>query len=238
MGAVPPSFGRWVTTLRRELRHAAVPEKAGPMQAYMKSTLPYAGVPAPQLKALLRPLFAQLEFDDFETFDACVRHLFAHAQVREEKYAALQLVGARAQRRFATLAALPLYEWLIVEGAWWDLVDEVANHRLHPLLERDRAAMAKALRRWSKGDDLWLRRAAIIAQVQAHEATDLKLLFSVIEPALDEKEFFLRKGIGWALRAAAADFPREVRAYVEANRARLSGLSLREAEKGLTRAGA
>jgi 3-methyladenine DNA glycosylase AlkD len=131
--------------------------------------------------------------------------------------------------------AVPLYEFLISDGAWWDVVDEVATHRFVKLLEADHDAMVKVLRRWAKSNDLWLRRSAIIAQVLRHEETELELLFELIEPAMHEKEFFLRKAIGWALRAAGTEFPREIRAYVDANATRLSGLSKREAEKSLSR---
>ncbi|MBL8910444.1 MAG: DNA alkylation repair protein, partial [Archangium sp.] len=138
-------------------------------------------------------------------------------------------------RPFQTIEAVPLYEWLITEGSWWDLVDEVATHRFAPLLKTNRAEVVKSLRKWSRGPHLWLRRTAIIAQVLSHEDTDLELLFEFIEPAIAEKEFFLRKAIGWSLRAASKEFPREIRSYVDENIDRLSGLSRREAEKGLAR---
>lgn len=203
------------------------------MRAYMKSALPYFGVPLPEVRKVVQQLGATLALDDFGSFEASVLAVFRKAQHREERYAALALLGLPANRKFQTPEALPLYEALIVEGAWWDLVDEVATHRLWPLLKSDRHETERVLRRWAASDDLWLRRSAIIAQVLAREETDLKLLFALIEPAIDEKEFFLRKAIGWALRAAGKRFPKEVRAFVEKHRARLSGVSLREAEKSL-----
>jgi len=74
---------------------------------------------------------------------------------------------------------------------------------LHPLLASDPALTRRTLKRWSRSADLWLRRAAIVAQVHAGEATDVALLLEVIEPAIEEKAVFLRKAIGWALRALA-----------------------------------
>ena len=117
----------------------------------------------------------------------------------------------------------------------YDVLFEEKIELFVKLLEEDHDAMVKVLRRWSRSEDLWLRRAAIIAQVLRHEATELELLFEFIEPAMHEKEFFLRKAIGWALRAAGKEFPREIRAFVDANATRLSGLSKREAEKSLSR---
>ena len=81
---------------------------------------------------------------------------------------------------------------------------------------------------WST-DDMWKRRSAILCQNKAKTATDLPFLYACIEPALESKEFFLRKAIGWALRQYAWTDPAEVTRYVRANEARLSGLSRREA---------
>jgi 3-methyladenine DNA glycosylase AlkD len=48
---------------------------------------------------------------------------------------------------------------------------------------------------------------------------------------MGEKEFFIRKAIGWALREYARTDPAGVAAFARANRHRLSGLSYREATK-------
>ncbi|WP_353737177.1 DNA alkylation repair protein [Acidiphilium sp.] len=77
--------------------------------------------------------------------------------------------------------------------------------------------------------------AAIICPNKAKQATDLELLYDCIEPSVESREFFLRKGIGWALREYAWTDPDEVQRYVDQNSHRLSGLSRREALKTITR---
>jgi 3-methyladenine DNA glycosylase AlkD len=91
--------------------------------------------------------------------------------------------------------------------------------------------MTRTLRAWSRSGDLWKRRSAILAQLHFKQDTDLALLYDCIEPAIAEQEFFLRKAIGWALREYSKTDAAEVRRYVRANAARLSGLSRREALK-------
>ncbi|MFZ5441510.1 MAG: DNA alkylation repair protein [Myxococcota bacterium] len=221
----------WQKQLRAAFEPLANAKKAGEMQAYMKSSLPYYGLPLKDGRRMMKELAKPLTFASFSEFDAFVRHVYATAKFREEKYAALSLLDLKQTRPFQTLEAVPLYEWLIVTGAWWDLVDEVATHRFEPLLEREPAAIKRVLLGWSKGGDLWLRRTAIICQVLRHEHTDLELLFATIEPAIGEKDFFLRKAIGWGLRAAGRWKPKEVRAWLTKNGERLAGLSRREAEK-------
>jgi 3-methyladenine DNA glycosylase AlkD len=223
----------FLPTLRRALAGAADPTRAPAMQAYMKSAMPYHGVPVPAVRTICRELFAEASFTDGDSFRDEVLALWHGAEFREERYAAIALTGHRAARSFQTLDALPMYEELIVTGAWWDYVDEVAGHRIGPLLEKHPREMSTTLRTWSRGADLWKRRTSIIAQLFFREATDLALLYDCIAPSLASKEFFLRKAIGWALRQHAKHDPDEVRRYVKEHAAELSPLSRREALKHL-----
>jgi 3-methyladenine DNA glycosylase AlkD len=126
-----------------------------------------------------------------------------------------------------------MYEEMIVTGAWWDHVDPIASHDIGALLRRHPKPMRKTLLAWSRGDDMWKRRSAIIAQLGFKAETDLELLYACIEPSLASSEFFLRKAIGWALRQHAWTDAREVQRYVKANASRLSPLSKREALKNV-----
>lgn len=226
----------WQAALRKELEARRDPARAMQMQAYMKSKLPYYGVPGPELRKLVRASAKGLLFPWFDSFNAFVRTLWTGATHREERYAALTLLDLKQTRAFQTMEAIRLYEFLIVDGAWWDLVDEVATHRFLPLFETDHDAVIDVLRKWAKSDDLWLRRSAIISQVLRKDATECELLFELAEPALGEREFFLRKAIGWGLRAAGKHHPKKIRKYVDEKGDALSGLSRREAEKGLAAA--
>ncbi|HWZ46434.1 MAG TPA: DNA alkylation repair protein [Candidatus Saccharimonadales bacterium] len=122
---------------------------------------------------------------------------------------------------------------MIVDGAWWDYVDELAAHRIGTLLRRYPARVGRLMLQWSRSKDLWKRRTAILCQLKFKSETDLPLLYRCIEPALTSEEFFLRKGIGWALRQYAWINPAEVRRYVEKHRSSLSPLSRREAMKNI-----
>ena len=155
------------------------------------------------------------------------------ARYREERYAAIDLTEARRFDAFQDLAALPMYEEMIVTGAWWDLVDGIASHRLGTLLRRFPREMRREMLAWSRSDDLWKRRSAILCQLTFKEDTDLDLLYATIEPALSSKEFFLRKAVGWALRQHAWTDPREIRRYVRERSKELSSLSKREALKNV-----
>lgn len=224
-------------SLRSEFRRIADPRKAPMMQRYMKSSLPYHGVTVPGVRAVCRSVFKELTFPDTKAWENAVLELWTGAHFREELYAAVALTGIRAAGSFQAPEALPLYERLIVEGAWWDIVDDIAIHRLAPLVQSHPAPIERAMRAWSRQENLWKRRASIICQVGLKRDTDLKLLYDCIEPSIGSDEFFLRKAIGWALRQYAWTDPREVLRYVRARRQDLSPLSKREALKNHVRQG-
>lgn len=91
--------------------------------------------------------------------------------------------------------------------------------------------MGAHMRRWSRDANLWKRRSAIICQNNRKEQTDRGLLFDCIGPNLADREFFIRKGIGWALRSLAWTDLHAVEEYVASCGSRISPLSKREALK-------
>jgi 3-methyladenine DNA glycosylase AlkD len=222
-----------VDALRAGLAARADPGRAEGMRAYMKSAMPYLGVMSTSMRELHRDVFATFPIASFDEWRDTVLAMWDEARFREERYSALALTGYRRYKAFRTLEAVSLIERLIVAGAWWDLVDGLATHEIGDLLRRYPAQMRGLLLAWSRGSDPWLRRTSIICQVGFRRETDQDLLYACIEPSLGERGFFLRKAIGWALREYAKSAPDEVRRYVEANSARLSGLSRREALKHL-----
>lgn len=220
-----------ISALRRELAAAANPSDAPQMQAYMKSAMSFYGVKATPLRQIAKIVFAQHPLDNFANWHDTVLALWRGAKYREERYCAIELCGAKQYKSFQTLDAVPLYEEMIVSGAWWDFVDAIAGHRIGELLKNYPKPMKVTLKRWSVSDNMWKRRSAILSQLRFKDKTDLKLLYQCIKPSLGSNEFFLQKAIGWALRAYAWYDIDEVVRYVEANRRQLSKLSQREALK-------
>jgi 3-methyladenine DNA glycosylase AlkD len=221
-------------TIHTRLAAVADPARAPAMQAYMKSAMPYFGVPAAPLRQVCKQLFAGLRYEDAAAWQTDVLAIWRCARFREERYAAIELTGLTSARPFQTLAALPMYEEMIVTGAWWDHVDAIGGHRLWAILQCEGEAMKRAMLAWAEDADIWKRRSAILCQLRAKRATDLDFLYACIAPSIGSKEFFLRKAIGWALRQYAWTDPAEVVRYVEAH-PELSALSKREALKNVGR---
>jgi len=220
-----------VSAIRRELSRLADPERARGMKAYLKTEMPCRGVTVPLQRELVARAATNFPLESFADWRDTVLELRRGAEYREELGCAGFLAGERRYRAFQTLEALPLYEELIVRGAWWDLVDDVATHRLGPLLLDFPEQMRTKMRAWSRDRSLWKRRSSIICQVGLKAKTDRELLYACIEPNFADGDFFIRKAIGWALRALAHTDPDEVVRYVRENESRLSPLSKREALK-------
>jgi 3-methyladenine DNA glycosylase AlkD len=220
-----------IQKLRRQMKAAANPEKAAGMRAYMKSTMPYYGIKMPEVRTISRQVFDGSPMTCTEWRET-ILELWRGARHREERYAALFLLGMKAHRECVQPDLMPVLEELIVTGAWWDYVDQVAGV-VGDLLRRYPKTIRPLMRRWSTDSNLWKRRVSIICQLAFKRETDLDLLYANIEPNLGDREFFIRKAIGWALRQYAWTDPQEVVRYVRAHDSRLSGLSRREALKNL-----
>jgi len=222
-----------VAAVRDGLAALADPQKAAAMQAYMKSAMPFRGVQAPAARRVFRAAIEAHSLPDAGAWQDTVTELYDRAGYREERYGALAVAGHRHYRQHLTPDRLPFLAHLVRTGAWWDLVDDIASHLVGPLLLHHHRAAAPTIRRWARDEDRWLRRTAVTCQLGARDRTDVALLAEAVEANLGDPDFFLRKGIGWALRQYARRAPAWVRAFVDAHAERISPLSRREALKHL-----
>ena len=226
-----------ITQIRPVLRAAGDPVRAAAQQAYMKSAMPYWGVTAPQLRTVLRPVLVGYVPAGAAEWRSDVRSVWDAATHREERYAALALARHRIARPWQDVVALDLYHHLVVTGAWWDVVDEIAGHLVGAVLAGHRETATPIMRAWMVDDDLWLRRTVILAQLRHRADTDTTLLHDAIAANAGDTSFWIRKAIGWALREHARTDPAWVRAEVVRLDASpgsgVSPLSLREALKHL-----
>jgi 3-methyladenine DNA glycosylase AlkD len=228
-----PADRELIADLRRSLRETGDSAKAPDMQRYMKSAMPFYGVPSPVAKRVFTAVLKAHPLRDREAWESTIRTMWLAATHREERYGALALAGHRLYRMHQDPATLDLYRELVVTGAWWDLVDDLASHKVGPILGAHHDVVRPTILAWASDDDMWLRRTAIISQLGFKGETDLDLLAACIEPNLEDREFFIRKAIGWALRQYAWHDPTWVRSFVQSHRDRLNPLSRREALKNV-----
>ena len=233
-----------IDELLAALAAAADPALAPAMQAYMKSALPFLGLATPQRRRVVAETAARHAITDAPMLADTALALWRQATHREQRYAALDLLRLARSQKLIGPTLLPALIEMLRTGPWWDHNDEISGHALGLLLLREPATLKPLLRRWASGDDLWLRRAAMLCQRSIKGAAfDAVLLYDCLLPSVGNaplaREFFIRKGMGWALRERSYAAPDEVQAFCDAYRDRLSPLTLREALEVLSkRAGA
>lgn len=228
LSLTPDRLSDCLEYVQTELARQADPEKAAGMQAYMKTDMPFYGVQRRGQIPIIRHVartWPPTTQGEYENLVLAIWEL-AH---REEKTIAQKV--AAAHKDWVTPVSIPVYRRFIVEGAWWDFVDETATHLIRPLVIHFPGQTWPTVEQWAEDDHMWLRRAAIICQVGAKSATDPERLFGFCEARAREKEFFIRKGIGWALREYSKSDPEAVAAFALRHKDELSGLSFREATK-------
>jgi len=126
-------------------------------------------------------------------------------------------------------------ERFLREARTWAIVDGLAANVAGALVERH-PELKTRLDRWARDEDFWIRRAALLAQLVAlrEGRGDLARFGRHADAMLEEREFFVRKAIGWVLRDASSRDPEGVARWLLPRATRASGLTLREATKRLS----
>lgn len=216
----------------KELRALADAKKAVEMAAYMKTKMPFYGVQKPDRVPILREIKKQFKPADQRAYTDSVLSLWTQPH-REEKYFAINYAASFPQ--FITLDSLPLFEQLIREGAWWDFVDAISSDLVGEAYHKQRKQIKPIMNDWSKDDDMWMRRASLLCHLRHKSDTDEQQLFAFCLRLGHEKEFFIQKGMGWALREYSKTSPAAVKKFLKENKDRLSALTYREGMKHLLR---
>lgn len=216
--------------LEKEFIKAANPERALVMKAYMKDQFEFYGIPSGERKHLTRNLWQLYRDEVKRQWNPIAKEAWGQEE-REWQYVAMDILG-RIEKKLLP-EDLPFIEYLITHRSWWDTVDFLASHAVGQILSNDKSIRRKTARNFMKSDNMWLQRTALIFQLRYGERTDEELLFEVVDFLGGGKEFFINKAIGWSLRQYSKFRPHAVSGYLEMNRKKLSGLSIREASKYL-----
>lgn len=219
----------FVKLVKAKLEQSADPIKAPQMQAYMKTSQPFYGVQAVERKKQISEIKKQIPLSSFDEYQTVILQLWQSPH-REEMYQALEV--AERFRQFRTPKAMPLYEYLLETASNWDTLDWIASKLVGELVLKHNE-LESSLIKWRKHSNFWLRRAALLAQLKHKKDTNLQLLADTITTLMHEKEFFIRKAIGWVLRELSKTNPDWVSMFVSQHETQLSGLSKREALKYL-----
>lgn len=232
MNAIPHETT--LTEIVEKFQHALQPladaGRALAMRAYLRDQFHFMGIAAPGRRQASMPIIGQLKTLNAAQLIAVAEQLWC-LDAREYQYVAIDLLAQHVSQ--LDNEHVPALLALVQRKSWWDSVDGLAGvigavlqARLSAKREGQRlmdAALVHA--------NFWVRRIALLHQLGWRDATDTERLLRYALTLAHEKEFFIRKAIGWALRDYARQEPERIRQFLLAHQAQLSGLSFREAGK-------
>ena len=213
------------------LRPAGSARRALGAKAYLKSDLRFWGTSQAAIRGAVREYCAAHPGLTRAEIRAIASSLYA-TEVHELRASAIGIL----ERERETLNDRDL-AWIIAlvrRSKSWAYVDWIAPKVIGDIIRRDPRAR-KWLRVWAKDGDFWVRRTALLAEHDALRAGggDFALWSRLAASMLDDREFFIRKAIGWVLREVSKKRPALTYAFLRKHRDRVSRLSLVEGAKYL-----
>lgn len=206
----------------------ANPSLAPAMKKYMKDKFEFLGLKTPERRMLLSNWIKENPVPSLPDMQKLVIEMW-NSPFREYHYCALEMLDKK--RKQLDASHVELLEYLIVTHSWWDTVDIIASHLVGELFKKQPELVEAVNARWMQSNNLWLQRTCLLFQLGYKEKTNLDLLERNILMINGEKDFFIRKAIGWALRQYAKTDAGWVRNFVMKHE--LSPLSKKEALKNI-----
>jgi 3-methyladenine DNA glycosylase AlkD len=216
---------------RKTLEKNVNKERAVNEKRYLKSPYKFFGVSVPFTDKMAKVFIKENKNAEREYIFELVKRLW-DSEFHEEKRLAVDIL--RHYPDFIDLEAMPVIEKMLKQSTGWDHIDEISIHLAGAILEKDKKAY-DYLKKWSRSDNFWMRRASLISQILLfrHGKGDHKLFFGFAERMLGEKEFFIRKAIGWCIREISKPDPEKAFEFLKKIKGRASALTLREGAKRL-----
>lgn len=223
--------GTWVATTVAALTPLADADHAASERAYMKDVAPFLGMYTKDRRAAQRAAWKPLPRLGAADVASVAERLWDMPE-REYQYAACDLLFSRRRDLAPALIRDPI-EQFVTTKPWWDTVDALGA-TITPLVRRD-PTLVDLMWTWLRSGDRWLTRAAIGHQRGLRAETDVPRLLAMCDEVAGDREFFVAKAVGWALRDLTAWDPASVQSFVDEH-PDLPRVARREAERGLARA--
>jgi len=225
----------WTDDVVRRATSALTPlrdaSRAAEMKRYMKDVAPFLGIVAPDRRAALKAAWKGIDQPSSDELGEAAQALMA-LEEREYHYGAFELV--ERFRRYADELFLDVYGTaLLTTKPWWDTVDGLVSAAVSPLCKV--ADQSVLIDEWSESGNIWLIRSAITHQRGWKDHTDISRVLALCDRHWPNREFFVAKGIGWALRDIARMNPAAVTEFLDHHPLKNS-VATREALRGIATA--
>lgn len=221
----------YVKELYTQMQLQADEKNAPAMAKYMKNHFAYLGIKSPLQKSICKEFIAERGVPSYDELQSVIKELW-NLPEREMQYCGIELVHRNKKQWDDSI--LELAEYMIITKSWWDTTDSISSGIIGEyLIKKDKNEIRDYAEKLMESNNMWLQRTSIIFQRKYKDKTDEELLFDMCLRMTESKEFFIRKGMGWALREYAYRQPEKVRNFVLAHP--FSPLTQREALKHIGR---
>ena len=196
-------------------------------KAYLLNQFEFYGIKTPIRRKICKEFYKAHPIKDHNELSSLIKACFAEPQ-RELHYFAIELLGHH--HKLWSTKTIPLIEWMITHQSWWDSVDSTNSFVISKYFIQFPEAIEMTTSKWNNSSNKWQQRMSILFQLTYKKKTNTTLLTQYIENCQLEEDFFIRKAIGWALRAYAYTDAKWVVQFIKVH-PQLSNLSKREALK-------
>lgn len=105
------------------------------------------------------------------------------------------------------------------------------------LLETNPGMVLPQLQKWNKSKNPWERRQSLVSLMHYHskrkEVLPFSTLITLVENLLDDEDYFVQKGVGWALREIGNKYHKETLGFLKKNYANITGTAFAAAAEKL-----
>lgn len=214
-----------------KLKSKGTKERAEGQKNYLKSPYKFYGIIGKEQDASVKEYYLLNKEISNEKLIPILQELW-NSKWHTEKSFAVSL-ATYYTKQFGEKELLIFKKWLD-ECTGWDHTDGISGFIIARMIVKD-PKLKKHINSWTKEKCMWTRRATLISYIRSirKDNRDLQDIFNNIIPLIPEKEFFIRKAIGWILREASKKYPKDILIFVKNNRKELSNLSIREATRNI-----
>jgi 3-methyladenine DNA glycosylase AlkD len=196
-------------------------------KAYLLNQFEFYGIKTPVRRKICKDFYKVNPIKDHNELSRLIKECFDEPQ-REIHYFAIELLGHH--HKIWSKKTIPLIEWMVTHQSWWDSVDSTNSFVISKFFILFPEEIESTTSKWNQSSNKWLQRMSLLFQLTYKKKTNTTLLTKYIEHCELDEDFFIRKAIGWALRAYAYTDAKWVIQFVKTH-PQLSNLSKREALK-------
>ena len=221
-----------VDEIRARMDAVAQPARIAGARRFFKEPVHPRGVAAPDQKRIAAAVYQAIRLWPVADRDALCSALWRNGKLEDGTLACY--VYQRFKKQCGKEAFELFESWIDHYVSNWAQCDSVAPTLLAACIANEPALMRR-FPKWIKSKNRWKRRAAAVALIhEAKAGRNTAFLFEMAEGLLEDEDEMVQKGVGWLLKEAYPQKPREVVEFMLPRLHRMPRLMVRYAAEKMS----